>query len=141
VETKFVETCYHLALAAAKRRDLSAALRYAFFVRALDPGHDDAARLAELCLGELGEDSQGLEKAAALAARRKWARAARALPKPRSVRLLDIAGCLWALAGRRARAAECFAGALAKDRGDTLARDALAGLGLKRSLRRFFDPF
>jgi hypothetical protein len=94
---------FALALGSAKQRDLSAALGYAVFARALDPGLGDAARLEEICRSELGEGAggdQGLERIALLAGQKKWkkaANAARGLPG-QNVRLLNIQGCLWALA-------------------------------------------
>jgi hypothetical protein len=135
---------FRLALGAAKRRDLSAALGYTAFARILDPGQDDAARLEEICRSELGEDgeqNEGLERIAHLAGQRKWkkaANAARDLPG-QNARLLTIQGCLWALAKRYAQAADCFAGALARDRGNRLAAEALAELGRRRPwFWRFF---
>jgi hypothetical protein len=138
--------CYRLGLAAAKRRDLSAALAYAELSRALDPEKEDPARLAEICRTELGEagetpeTEQELSRIRLLAGQKKWkAAAAAARISPQTVRLLNIRGCLWALAARRGAAADCFAGALEKDRGNTLAAEALAGLGPRRNLwRRFF---
>jgi hypothetical protein len=135
---------YRLALGAAKRRDLSAALGYAAFARILDPEHDDAAHLEEICrsgLGEDGEQDEGLERIALLAGQKRWKKAANAagdLPG-QNVRLLNIQGCLWALAKRYAQAVDCFAGALAKDRGNRLAAEALAELGRRRPwFWRFF---
>jgi tetratricopeptide (TPR) repeat protein len=133
---------YRLALAAAQRRDLSAALRYAVFACGLDPGHGDAARLAEICRDELGEGREPvLERIGPLVERKKWAAAARAAGSvpDRSVRLLNIQGCLWALAKRYAPAMDCFAKALAKDRGNIFAADALAETGRRR--KRFWRFF
>jgi tetratricopeptide (TPR) repeat protein len=133
---------YRLALAAAKRRDLTAALRYADFAAVLNPEHDDAVRLAEICRYELEETQEPvLERIGLLAEQKKWKAAAKeaGAVSHRSVRLLNIQGCLWALAKRYAPAADCFAGALAKDRGNTLAADALAELGRRRKcFWRFF---
>jgi hypothetical protein len=85
-----------------------------------------------------------LEKIGFLAGQKKWkaaAIAARAVSH-QSVRLLNMQGCLWALAKRYALAADCFAGALAKDRGNTLAAEALACLGRRRKyFWRFFCSF
>jgi tetratricopeptide (TPR) repeat protein len=135
---------FRLALGAAEQRDLSAALGYVSFARILDPGHGGAARLEELCRYELGTDGdegQGLEKVGLLAGKKKWkeaANAARDFPR-QNARLLNIQGCLWALAKRYARAADCFARALAVDRGDRLAAEALAGLARQRAFFwRFF---
>jgi hypothetical protein len=153
---------YRLGLAAAKRRDLSSALRYAEFACLLKslartdapkqngvlhenggPEEDDAARLAEICRCELGNGAvnDGLEPVAALAGQKKWqaaATAAKAIPR-QDARLLNIQGCLWALAKRYARAADCFAASLAKDRGNRLAADALAEIGRQRKyFWRFF---
>jgi hypothetical protein len=146
---------YRLGLAAANRRDLSAALRYAELARLLkspvpgdalaengEPEQDDVSRLAEICRHERGNDAEdGLEQVAALAEQKKWqaaAAAAKAVPR-QSVRLLNIQGCLWVLAKRYARAADCFAASLAKDRGNRLAADALVEIGKQRKyFWRFF---
>jgi tetratricopeptide (TPR) repeat protein len=135
---------YRLGLGAAKRRDLSAALRYAFCARVLDPEHGGAVRLEEICRYELGEDfgedsEPALERLGLPVKQKKWkaaARTARGLPR-QSVRLLNIQGCLWALAKRYAPAEYCFARALAKDRGNRLAAEALAELGRPRFWRFF----
>jgi tetratricopeptide (TPR) repeat protein len=143
------ERYYRLGLGAAKRRNLSAALDYAAFACILDPGHGGAARLAEICRYELGEPAgepqdPELEGIRLLAGQKKWkaaAGAAKNVPH-QSVRLLNMQGCLWALAKRYALAADCFARALAKDRGNLLAADALAGLGPQRNcFWRFFCSF
>jgi tetratricopeptide (TPR) repeat protein len=131
---------YRLGLGAAKQRNLSAALRYASFACILDPEHGGAARLVEICRYELGEApgedrEPALERLKLLAKQRKWkaaAKAARGLPH-QNVRLLNTQGCLWALANQYALAADCFARALAKDRGNRLAADALAELGRRRN--------
>jgi tetratricopeptide (TPR) repeat protein len=132
---------YRLGLGAAKRRDLSAALGYADFARILDPEYEDAARLAEICRHELGAADEAdeareaaLERIGFLARQKKWKAAAAAAGRvsPQTLRLLNIQGCLWALAKRYAPAADCFARALAKDRGNTLAVEALACLGRRR---------
>jgi hypothetical protein len=136
---------YRLALGAAKRRDLRAALVYADFACILGASHlADATHLAELCRYELGEDDAQepeLETVGRLARQKKWkaaALAARELPR-QSVRLLTMQGCLWALAKNDARATDCFAGALAKDRGNRLAADALAEIARRRKwFWRFF---
>jgi hypothetical protein len=140
---------YRLGLAAAKRRDLSAALMYAGFARILDPGHGGAARLEEICRYELGESigepqNPELERLRLLAGQKKWKAAAEAVKTLpcQSVRLLNMRGCFWALAKRRALAADCFAKALAKDRGNLLAAEALAELGPRRNcFWRFFCSF
>ncbi|MDR1949286.1 MAG: hypothetical protein LBQ38_07840 [Spirochaetaceae bacterium] len=136
---------YRLGLGAAKRRDLSAALRYASFACILDPEHGDAARLREICRQELGEApgedrEPALERLGLLVRQKKW-RAAALLARslPQNVRLLNVRGCLWALAKRHAAASDCFARALAKDRGNRLAAEALAELGRRSScFWRFF---
>ncbi|MDR3191569.1 MAG: hypothetical protein LBT87_00720 [Treponema sp.] len=183
---------YRLGLAAAKRRDLGAALRYASFARILEPGHEGAERLAEICRHELGlcraspvepqkiageailyppdslltggsrepdnrdlygpggaeiRNRDGLpgeaipERIGLLAGQKKWqaaAKAAKDVPH-QSVRLLNIQGCLWALAKRYEQAADCFAKVLEKDRGNTLAPEALAEIGRRwKRFGRFF---
>jgi hypothetical protein len=134
---------YRLGLGAAQRRDLSAALRYADFACVLNPGYEDAARLGEICRDELGETGGEpvFERLSLLAEQKKWkaaALAARGVSR-QTVRLLNIQGCLWALAKRYDLAADCFAGAWAKDHGNTLAAKALAGLDRRRNcFWRFF---
>jgi hypothetical protein len=134
---------YRLGLGAAERRDLSSALRYAEFACILNPGYEDAAYLGEICRCELGGTGgePALERISLLAGKKKWkaaALAARAVPR-QTVRLLNIEGCLWALAKRDDLAADCFARALAKDRGNILAAEALVCLGRRRNcFWRFF---
>jgi hypothetical protein len=97
----------------------------------------DAERLAEICRYELGEEDARepeLEAVGLLVRQKKWkaaALAARGLPH-QSVRILMVQGCLWALARDDARAMDCFAGALTKDRGNRLAADALAEIARRR---------
>ncbi|MDR1250743.1 MAG: hypothetical protein LBK62_01105 [Treponema sp.] len=152
--------CYRLGLGAAKRRDLGAALDYTTLARALDPGHEGAARLAEICRRERGgaddmgkpaveniedieniENIEGFEGLMSLVRQKKWkaaAEKAKGLPR-QSVWLLSVQGCLWALAKHYDSAIDCFAGALARDRGNLLAAKALVGLGRQRkSFWRFF---
>lgn len=135
---------YRQGLAAAKRRDIRAALAYAEFARLLDPEHEGAARLEEICRYELGERPEPvLERAGFLAGQKKWKAAALAVSRGdhQNVRLLNIAGCLWALAKRYGAAADCFAQALARDRGNALAAKALADLGRRRRfIGGFFVP-
>jgi hypothetical protein len=144
---------YRLGLAAAKRRDLRAALTYAEFACLLIPAQGDtvyentayenAKRLAEICRYELGDAEDAWEPAEVclLARQKKWkaaALAARRLPR-QSVRSLSIQGCLWALAKHDARAADCFAGVLEKDCGNRLAAEALAEIVRRRKcFWRFF---
>lgn len=132
---------YRLGLGAAKRRNLSAALAYAKFARLLNPEQEGAGRLAEICrieLGEAGEPREPevesrLDRIILLAGKKKWKAAALAAKGASpSVRLLAIEGCLWALAKRYGSAADCFARALAKDRGNALAAEALSSLGRRR---------
>jgi tetratricopeptide (TPR) repeat protein len=145
---------YRLALSEAELRNLRGAASYAQYAVTLDPDHLNAAKLLRLCLGELGEScgmepspedpqtelnipddtEERLEKIKLLGAGKKWreaARAAQALPH-QSVRVLNIQGCLWALAGNRPKAAECFARALRKDRFNRLAAEGLMELPPKR---------
>jgi tetratricopeptide (TPR) repeat protein len=80
------------------------------------------------------DSEECLEKIKSLGAEKKWreaAQAARALPQ-QSVRVLNIQGCLWALAGNRPKAVNCFAQALRKDRFNRLAAEGLAELPPKR---------
>jgi tetratricopeptide (TPR) repeat protein len=152
---------YRLGLAAAKRRDVSLALQYAERACVLDslyrsgdapfetPPDSGVQHLAEICRYELGEgaaafedaDQQKMEQVIVLVGQKKW-RAAAAVAKSfstQSVRPLNIQGCLWALANRYAQAADCFTKALAKDRGNRLATDALVEIGKRRMyFWRFF---
>jgi tetratricopeptide (TPR) repeat protein len=130
-----------LALLAAARRDLGNAALYARYTLALDAEHAGAAKLLELCLDELGETARvdripdGLETVRTLAAQKKWCaaeKAARALPR-QSVRVLNIRACLLAAEKRYARAADCFAKALAMDRGNALAAEGFAETALRRN--------
>ncbi|MDR1047324.1 MAG: hypothetical protein LBL64_06075 [Treponema sp.] len=139
---------YRLALSAAVRRDLTAAVLYARYALLFAPENPGAVTLLRLCCNELGEAeeagpayifqspnlAEGLEKVSRLAAEKKWrdaARAAGALPR-QSVRILNISGCLWALAKDYAKAADFFAQALNRDRGSRLAAKGLAESTLKR---------
>jgi hypothetical protein len=131
---------YRLGLSAAKQRRLSEALRYAQCASLLDPENNDASLLAEICRYELGGsfgEGSPLEQAAVLMKQKNWAKAARVLEKVshQSVRCVCIQGCLWALVKRRALSAACFMSALAKDRGNPLALEALAEFGPLRSNR------
>jgi hypothetical protein len=130
--------CYRLGLGAAARRDLGAALEYAALARALDPLHDGAVRLLEICRYERGGAEEAgeppLTGLMSLVQRKKWkaaAEEAKRLPR-QSVWLLTVQGCLWALAKRDDSASACFAEALARDRGNLLAANALAQLGRRR---------
>ena len=142
---------YRLALSAAARRDLSSAALYARSACLLGGGQENAARLLGLCLYERGELAEaqnvlssfpelaatireecgamenGFERIGSLVRQKKWRgamRGARLIPH-QSVRILNIQGCLCALAGDNGKAARFFAKALQKDCGDRL---ALAGL-------------
>jgi tetratricopeptide (TPR) repeat protein len=140
---------YRLALAAAARRNLSGAVIYARYALMLETEHEDAAKLFLLCRRELGEPGgiEGfteaaetcLEKAKILAAGKKWRQAAQAVRavSVQSVRILNVQGCLYALAGDYTVAAGCFAQALRKDRGNRLAAECLAELTPKR--KRFWN--
>jgi tetratricopeptide (TPR) repeat protein len=139
---------YRLALSAAVQRNLSGAAAYARYAVMLDGEHRDAEKLLQLCRCELGEGGgtegfpggteERLEEVKILAMGRKWrqaARAARAVPV-QSVRVLNIQGCLWALAGNYAEAAGCFAQALRKDRGSRIAAEALAATAAELTRKR-----
>jgi tetratricopeptide (TPR) repeat protein len=135
---KIAGRCYRLGLVAAKRRDLRGALDYAALACAMDPSHGGAARLSEICRYELGGaeyvGEQALERLLSLVRQKKWKAAAeetKRLPC-QNVWVLNIQGCLWALAKRHDSALDCFAGALAKDRGNLLAANALSGLSRRR---------
>jgi hypothetical protein len=144
--TEIARRYYRLGLSAAKQRYLSAAVAYAAYASALDPEMDDAVRLEEICRQELGADinetlEPEFERIRVLAEQKKWKAAALAAREvsDRSVRLLAVQGCLWALAKRYVPAMDCFAQVLAKDRGNRLAAEALAELGRQRKyFWRFF---
>jgi hypothetical protein len=103
---------------------------------------ENALRLVEICRYELGETHEpALERFDLLVKQKKWKAAAgeAGTVSHQSVRLLNIQGCLWALAKCYALAADCFTRALAKDRGNIFAVDALAELGRRRKyFWRFF---
>ncbi|MDR2070145.1 MAG: hypothetical protein LBP81_01820 [Treponema sp.] len=128
---------YRLALGAAAARNLSAAALYSRYASLLDQEHPGAEKLFRLCryeLGESGDTGEGFEKVRLLCAEKKWreaARAAQSLPH-QSVRVLNLQGCLWALAKDPAKGAGYFARALSKDRFNRLAAEGLAKLTLKR---------
>jgi tetratricopeptide (TPR) repeat protein len=139
-ETRYYRRHYRLALAAAQRRDLNNAALYARYALALNPNHEGAAKLLELCLDELGESAagetvgDGLGRVRELAEQKKWRaaeKAAQAVPR-RSVRILNIRGCLLAAAKRYAQAADCFAKALMMDRCNALAAEGLAETAAQR---------
>ena len=134
---------YRLALAAAMRRDLSAAIKYARYARVYDDAHENAAKLLCLCAYETGcidaldntlinpevtaliestnaETNKSLAKIRSDIKRNKWRKAAsraKAIPH-RSARVLKIRGCIFAASGRYGKAGRCFVKALKKDRGD-----------------------
>jgi tetratricopeptide (TPR) repeat protein len=69
-----------------------------------------------------------------LAGQKKWRaaeKAAQAVPR-RSVRVLNIRGCLLAAAKRYAQAADCFAKALTMDRCNALAAEGFAETAARR---------
>jgi tetratricopeptide (TPR) repeat protein len=145
--TKIAERCYRLGLVAAKRRNLRDALDYADIACAMAPSHYGAARLAEICRYEIGAAKDAgqaaLERLLSLVRQNKWkaaAEEAKRLPC-QNVWLLNIQGCLWALAKQYDSAIDCFAGALVKDRGNLLAASALVELSRRpRSFWSFFVP-
>jgi hypothetical protein len=149
---------YRLALGAAVERDLSRAMLDARCACELDGEHENAARLLSLCRYEKGEgcgaedfpEDSGdcLESVRRLTADKKWreaALAAQAIPH-KSVRVLNIEGCLWALAKDYTKGASCFARALGKDRSSRLAAEGLAELATRRKrfgifLGGFYEKF
>lgn len=129
---------YRLALVLAKRRDLSAAAEYARHALRINGQNELARTLLGLCLYELGEpgaaqdaaeyaDAQDDLKRADLIRRNSWRKAARIMRSipHQSVRVLNAQGCLFAAAGRYAKAERFFAKALEKDRGNSLASECL----------------
>jgi len=159
--TELAECFYRLALSKAVERDLSDAIRLAGFACLLDESHENAARLLLLCLNESGDvyydfadenktelfpikqtllDSGAksaqelIDKIHAQVQQKKWRKAVRLandIPH-RSVRVLNIQGCLYARAGKYRVAARCFAEALEKDRGNHLAAAGLAETARRR---------
>jgi tetratricopeptide (TPR) repeat protein len=142
---------YLLALSAAERSDLSAAVRFAARAVSLGNARDNVRRLMGLCLYELGEmekaadllaafpdlaDSArkvcastraGLGEVERFARRGRWRAALRAAENipHQSVRVLKIRGCILAGAGRYAGASRLFASAWEKDGGDHAAAEYL----------------
>jgi hypothetical protein len=131
---EFSRCYYRLALGAAVRRDLDAALDYAWIACLLDGENEDAARLLDICRYEAEATDADLEQVRLLAGQKQWLKAAEAAKdSPRqSARTLGIQGCLFALARRDAQAADCFAALLEKDGGNRLAAAALVELGRRR---------
>jgi tetratricopeptide (TPR) repeat protein len=136
---------YRLALSAAAQRNLGSAAVYARYACLFDGEHQDAAKLLDLCLYELGEQADGesaddgFGTVRALAEKKQWraaAKAARTIPH-QSVRLLNIQGCLWAAAKDYAKAADYFAQALARDQDNRLAAVCLEDLAQRP--RRFWQ--
>jgi tetratricopeptide (TPR) repeat protein len=137
----YYQRYYRMALIAAQRRDLSGAVLYARYALALNPEHEGAAKLLELCLDEWGEAAagnhteDGLETVRTLAGQKKWRaaeKAAQALPR-QSVRILNIRGCLLATAKRYAGAAVCFAKALTMDRSNARAAQGFVETSSRRN--------
>ena len=129
------EIYYRMALAAASKRNLSVAVIYARHACLLDAAHENAKKLLDLCLFELGELPQApnneysvvFEQIRDNANRKKWkaaARLARSIPR-QSVKDLNILGCIYGCAKLYATAARYFAKALEKDRGNRLAIEGL----------------
>ena len=123
---------YRLALSKAAQRDLSGAAQFARRACTLDESHENAARLLNLCLHELGVLSAGpedeIKQISDAVQQRKWRKAlrlAKALPQ-RSVRVLNIQACLYACARKHKKATQAFAKAQEKDTSNQL---AIAGLG------------
>ncbi|MDR1531760.1 MAG: hypothetical protein LBS62_06195 [Clostridiales bacterium] len=123
---------YRLALAAAARRDISCALSYAPL---MDMSDAKAAKLMEICQTELGKIPPEL---AELVRRREFRAVLRALRTCyKSVRVLNLEGCLLAIGGRYGSAAKCFASALARDHGNIFARDCLMEVSMRRGFFSF----
>lgn len=125
------ERYYRMALLSAKGHDLTAAAAYARYSCSLCPGLDKAARLLDLCLGELGDTEDIRDTLAEIRSFmqiRLWRKAARAAGEiPRqSVRVLNIQGCIYAGEKRYEAAAGFFAKALGKDYHNRLAMEGLA---------------
>jgi hypothetical protein len=125
---------YRLALGAAVRRDLDAALAYAQIACLLDGANEDAAKLLDICRYEAEATDVDLEQVRLLAGQKQWLKAAEAAQdsQHQNACTLGIQGCLFALARRDAQAADCFAAALEMDSGNTLAAAALVELGRRR---------
>ena len=138
MRTRLTEDFYRLALASAKKRDLSRAVILARRALSFVPEDERTRRLLDICLFEL-RDTSGMDmgRMRELAAGKKWRKAeavARAV-KHQSVRIYNIRGCLCAASGRYGKAAGLFAKALEKDRGNLTAQICLIeSLSRKRRL-------
>ncbi len=153
---------YRMALIAAKSGDLTAAIGYASYALDLDKQNDSARKLLGLCLYESGEVSEAeavlactewktaaygaltemneaFTRASDFVRRKKWRKALRVLKDARpNARLWNIRGCIYACAGRLARAKVCFANALSLDTGNRRAAEYMKELASHPSRRSIF---
>ncbi|GHV70286.1 hypothetical protein AGMMS49928_17490 [Spirochaetia bacterium] len=129
---------YRLGLAAAQQHCLSEALQYAHYAVIMDSDNSDAVHLAEICRSELAVPADVLN----FVRQKKWLQAARLFSKvpALNVHSLSIQGCLWALAKRSAKAADCFTRVTEKDCRNYLALQVLTELKNRRHnlFGRFF---
>jgi len=129
---QLADVFYRLALSSAAQHDLSRAVVLARCACGLDERHEKAVKLLELCLYELGSlkagSGDGFEQIRAAAEHKKWREASRLAGaiEHRSVRVLNIQGCIFACAKRYKPAARAFSQALEKDRGNKAAAAFLA---------------
>ncbi|GMO39204.1 MAG: hypothetical protein Ta2F_15600 [Termitinemataceae bacterium] len=133
VKTLLSRSYYRLGLAAAKQRYLSAALKYAQCAAVMDSEDKNVLQLEEICRSELygyPSTKQIPENIINLVKQKKYLKAAQLLSSnpDQSVRCLSMQGCLWALAKRNSKAADCFMRVLEKDRGNKLALQAVMEL-------------
>ena len=136
--TGLAEQYYRIALSKAEHRDLSGAAQLAGYACLLDNNNKNAARLLELCQYELGDSdaefADEINQIRYMVERkqlRQAARRAKAIPH-RSVRVLNIQGCLYACDKRYGKAARAFAQALEKDCGNHFATASLAEVTKRR---------
>jgi len=140
--TEIAQQYYRLALSKAARRDLSGAAQFARYACQFDASHENAAILLDICRQESGDfdagDNDDIKKILISAERKEWRRAARmakSIPN-RSVRMLNIQGCIYACAKRYGKAARFFAEALEKDHGNQLSAAGLAEVMNKRHQKK-----
>jgi len=131
--TEDIAVCfYRIALSAAVRHDLNSAVEYCRLAILFDESHKNAIKLLSICLHELGysdhDDADDIQMIKTLSMQKKWREAVRLTKKSsnRSVRMLNIQGCLYSCARLYGRAVRSFSEALSKDCGDQQAVACLA---------------
>jgi len=137
---ELADILYRLALSLASQRDLSGAVRLSRYACQLNKNHEKAIKLLEICLHELGnlnpESDESYEQIRIPVKQKKWRKAishAKSTPH-RSVRILNIQGCIYACAKRYKKAAQAFSEALEKDKHNKTATSGLAEVIKHRSV-------